>query len=180
MRIQKDDVIALVIDFQEKLVPAIHEKETILQNSALLIRGLKTLNIPLVVTQQYTKGLGDTVEEITTATGKVEAMDKRTFSAYENDAIRRKIETSGRETILLCGTEAHVCVLQTLIDLREADYQVVLITDCIGSRRMKDKEAAIQRAIFEGAIVTSYEQILFELTRKGDTPLFKEMLQIIK
>lgn len=180
MRILAEETMVLVVDIQEKLIPVIKDYEEVIESTTIFLKGLKALNVPIKITQQYTKGLGATIKEVTEAAETEDYLEKITFSAYETEDIRKTIDSLGKENIILCGTEAHVCVLQTLIDLREADYQVILISDCIGSRKEKDKEAAIHRALFEGAIVTTYEQILFELTRKAGTPTFKKVISLVK
>lgn len=181
MRILAADTMALVIDFQEKLMPAINHAEDVLYNSEILIRGLKTLGIPLLVTQQYTKGLGMTVNTVKEAMGeRFVYYDKSTFSCADDAKIMAAIEGMDRKNIVVCGAEAHICVLQTVIDLIEIGYNVILVEDCVGSRKEKDCEAAISRAVREGAIPTTYEAILFELTRISKTSVFKEISSLIK
>lgn len=181
MRIIADDTIALVVDFQERLAPVIDNQEMLLHNTEILIKGLRALNIPILVTQQYTKGIGMTVPVLTTALGEeFHYYDKLTFSCAEDEVIRKKIEESGKRNIILCGIEAHICVLQTAIDLRAMGYQVVLVEDCIGSRKEKDRQLGLKRAHMEGAIPASYESILFELTRVAKTEVFKEISGLIK
>ncbi len=180
MRIKTEDAIAIAIDFQEKLMPAIKNREEVLKNSSILLRGLKALEVPVLVTQQYTKGLGESVEEIKDALGDFTPFDKITFSVYQNAGVREALEMSGRKNVIICGTEAHVCVLQSVIDLREAGYNVVLVEDCIGSRRKDNKKTGVQRALSEGALLTSYEAILFELTQTAKSPCFKTISNLVK
>lgn len=130
----------------------------------------------MTVTQQYTKGLGMSVPEVWEASGETEYLDKISFSALE--VAEPKIHD--KKYILVCGMEAHCCVLQTVIDLAGAGYVPVLVTDCIGSRRESDREMAIRRAEQEGAVLTSSEAILFELLKEAGTPLSKEILKIVK
>lgn len=176
MRIEREKTAALVIDYQEKLVPAMDQKERLIENSGILLAGLKELEIPMCITQQYTKGLGETVSEITSACGQEEYVEKIRFSAYED--IKEWIR--GKKYIIVCGIEAHICVLQTLVDLKAAGYVPVLVTDCITSRRESDKIGAIERAIEEGAVTTTYESILFELLGEAGTPLSKKIQRLIK
>ncbi len=181
MRILAEDTLALVIDFQERLIPVIDRKEELLHNTEILIKGLCALNIDAIVTQQYTKGIGMTVPAICEAVGKGFAYsDKVTFSCAENEEIFEKIAKSGKKNIIICGIEAHICVLQTVIDLRDKGYQVILVEDCVGSRRESDRQVGIKRAIAEGALPTTYESILFELTRTAKTDVFKEISKLIK
>lgn len=183
MRISAKDTICLVIDYQERLIPSIGENELLLENSRKLLLGLKLLKIPFLVTQQYTKGLGATVSEIADILdmpATTSAMDKITFSAWENEPIRKALENQHKRNVIVCGTEAHICVLQTLIDLQNNGYQVILPTDCIGSRKEIDKAGAIQRSLYEGALLTTYEALLFELTQVAGTEVFRQLVKIIK
>jgi nicotinamidase-related amidase len=181
MRILKNDSIAIMVDIQEKLLPAMAHKEELLANTAKLLKGLKVLGVPLIISRQYTKGLGDTVCELKELVeDKTPDFDKITFSCYEDIVIKNYIETQKIKNIILFGIEAHICLQQTAIDCLEAGYQVIVVTDCISSRREEDKCTAIYRYIKEGAVLSTYESILFELTRKAGTETFKEISKIIK
>ncbi len=181
MRILRENTMALVIDMQEKLVPVINQTEELLHNTEILIKGLEILQVPLLVTQQYTRGLGMTVAPIIKLIGeKFTYEDKITFSCAEDENILQKIREAGKQNIIVCGIEAHICVLQTVIDLLALGYQVILVEDCIGSRKENNRQIGIQRAVAEGAIVTTYESLLFELTRVAKTETFKEISKLIK
>lgn len=176
MRIEREHAAAIVVDYQEKLVPVMSDKDILLHNSCILLEGLKTLDVPMVITQQYTKGLGMTVREITEATGTAEYIDKISFTAY--DCVKDKI--SAKKYIIVCGIEAHICVLQTVIDLKEAGFVPVLVEDCISSRKESDKQVALERARQEGAIVTTYESLLFELLKVAGTETSKKIQKLIR
>ncbi|MDF2537728.1 MAG: hypothetical protein K0S76_749 [Herbinix sp.] len=182
MRILAEDTIALVVDFQERLLPVINDNEKLLHNTRILIQGLKTLGIPMIVTQQYTKGIGMTVPPVVEAFGdeEFEFFDKTAFSCADDEQILKRVRETGKKNIIICGIEAHICVLQTVIDFVEKGYDVVLVEDCIGSRKEKDRLIAVQRAASEGAVITTYESILFELTRIAKTDVFKEISKLIK
>jgi len=181
MRILSEDTLALLVDFQERLVPVINHDVELIHNTEILIKGLKVLGIPIIVTQQYTKGIGMTVTELATAIGDdFSFFDKLTFSCAEDDTILSKIAETGKSNIIVCGIEAHICVLQTVIDLIAKGYHVILVEDCVGSRKESDRQVGIRRAIAEGAVITSYESILFELTRVAKTEVFKEISRLIK
>ena len=175
MRIEREHTAALIVDFQERLVPAIADHEALMERVRILLQGLKALEIPMTVTQQYTKGLGMSVPEVWEASGETEYLDKISFIAL----VVAEPKTHDKKYILVCGMEAHCCVLQTVIDLAGAGYVPVLVTDCIGSRRESDREMAIRRAEQEGAVLTSSEAILFELLKEAGTPLSKEILKIV-
>lgn len=176
MRIERERTAALVIDFQELLVPAVMDYEELMKRVRIFLKGLKLLGIPMTVTQQYTKGLGMSVPEIWEASGETEYVDKTSFSAFR--AVEPLIQ--GKKYILVCGMEAHCCVLQTVIDLAGAGYVPVLVTDCIGSRREADLETAVKRAGQEGALLTTYEAVLLELLGTSETSLWKDILKLIK
>ncbi|WP_461809726.1 isochorismatase family protein [Faecalimonas sp.] len=176
MRIRAEDAIAIVIDYQERLMPVMYEKEKLLKNTAILLSGLQELQIPIVVTQQYTKGLGQTVEEIGNVLGQFNYLEKVAFSAFEE--IKQVIE--GKKYVIVCGIEAHICVLQTLLDLRENGYIPVLVEDCISSRTLHNKQIALERVKQEEVILTTYESVLFELMKTAGTDTFKKIQKLIK
>ena len=134
------------------------------------------LKVPTCVTQQYTKGLGMTVPEITDAVGSTEYIEKVEFSSYE--AITNFIK--GKKFVIVCGIEAHICVLQTVIDLKAKGFQPILVADCISSRNPEDKKIALKRARDEGAILTTSESLLFELLKKAGTDTSKKIQRLIK
>ncbi|MEA4854077.1 MAG: isochorismatase family protein [Christensenella sp.] len=180
MRIQADNTAAIGIDFQERLVPVIAGNEKIVEKTAMLLKGLRALGVPLVMMRQYPKGLGDIIPEIKEAAGDFAPMDKLSFSACGEEEIMREIESKGKKNVIVCGVEAHVCVLQTVIDLIAAGMQPVLVCDCIGSRFPSDMEIAVQRAQQEGALLTTAEAILFELTQRAGNETFKTISKLVK
>lgn len=179
MKIEREHTAALVIDYQEKLIPVMDRKEALIENSSILLAGLRTLGIPMVLTQQYTKGLGATVGELTQAAGTEEFVEKIRFSAWQ-DVSDSHSWIQGKKYIVLCGVEAHICVLQTLLDLRAAGFVPVLVTDCVSSRKRADYETALVRARQEGAILTTYEALLFELLEKAGTEESKKIQRLVK
>lgn len=176
MRIEREKALAIVVDYQEKLVPVMHDSETLIRNSSILLEGLKILEVPMVVTQQYTKGLGATVEPIEEASGMVGYAEKIAFTAY--NAV--KWDLRGKKFVIVCGIESHICVLQTVIDLKAAGFVPVLVADCISSRKESDKQVALERARQEGAIVTTYESLLFELLKEAGTETSKKIQKLIR
>ena len=172
MRIEKEQTVAIGIDYQEKLVPVMHKKEKLIENSRILLSGLSTLEVPICLTQQYTKGLGETVPEIIAAAGSKEHVEKISFSAYE--------DVKGKRFVILCGIEAHICVLQTVIDLIENGHVPILVVDCISSRKAYDRKIALKRAEKEGAFLTTYEAVLFELLKEAGTEQSKQIQRLIK
>lgn len=179
MRILAAETSCIIVDYQEKILPVMSDKEHLLENSIKLLKGLNILSIPVLITGQYTKGLGLNVPEIFEAAGTKEYIDKMSFSSYENKELQKKLNKS-RRNVIVCGIEAHVCVLQTVIDLKADGYQPILVTDCISSRREADKATALIRAQQEGILLTTSEAILFELTRVAGTDLFKQISKLVK
>ena len=176
MRIEREHTAAIVVDYQEKLVPVMYDTDKLIRNSCILLEGLNILEVPMVITQQYTKGLGMTVEQIIKAAGTTEYIDKISFTAF--DCVKDKI--SSKKYVIVCGIESHICVLQTVIDLKAAGFVPVLVADCISSRKESDKRVAIERARQEGAIVTTYESLLFELLKVAGTETSKKIQKLIR
>lgn len=180
MKIRVEDSMVLIIDFQDRLMPSIEENQEIISRTSILLQGLSLLQVPMMVTRQYPKGLGDTVIALKEVTEAVPVHDKITFSCYGDEKIRQAIKENNKKNIILCGVEAHICVLQTLIDLRADGYQTIFVEDCIGSRKSNDKRVAVMRAVNEGAVVTTSESILFELLQEAGTNTFKRISALIK
>jgi nicotinamidase-related amidase len=180
MRILKENTLGLVIDIQERLFPFIAENQQLTENVKRLIDGLKILEVPIIVTEQYKKGLGLTIPEISNSIGNFEPLEKMAFSCCDDEAIINAIVASGKKNILLCGIESHICVLQTTIDLIEKGFTPIVVADCISSRNLYNKKIALKRMIKEGAIVTTYESILFELCRVAGGDQFKGISKLIK
>jgi nicotinamidase-related amidase len=180
MKILAENAIAIGIDYQERLIPAINENTAVIRNACILFSGLALLHVPVIVSRQYPKGLGDTVAEIREVTGSATVLDKTSFSCCGDAGIRQALERSGRKTVILGGVEAHVCVLQTAVDLRAAGYQVVYVIDCTGSRKAEDKKYALKRAEQEGALLVTCEQIVFELLGDAAAPAFKDISKLVR
>ncbi len=180
MRLYKENTIALVIDMQEKLLPHVMNSEKVQENSIKLISGLKALNIPIVVTQQYSKGLGPTIDPINKAIGNFSYIEKLTFSCYRESDFIKVLNKSGKRNVIIMGVETHVCVLQTAMDLLYNNFNPVVITNVTSSRKQEDKDVAIWRMRDIGVMVSTYESILFELCKEAGTEEFKAISKIVK
>jgi nicotinamidase-related amidase len=180
MRIELGNCIGLVIDIQERLVPVMIQKDKFINNVSRLILGLQELNVPLIVTQQYSKGLGDTLAEISTLISHFKPIEKTTFSCYDEPDFVDALEKSNLKNVIICGIESHVCVLQTTIDLKAAGYNPIVICDCISSRSKLNLKLALERFRYEGIMISSFESILFELTRGANYPAFKTISKLVK
>ena len=173
MRIIREKTAAVCVDYQERILPVMTDPETLLQNTVKLLKGLRVLGVPVYLTQQYTKGLGDTVAPIREAAGTSEHLEKLTFSAYPQ--LREKLPY-----VLLCGIESHICVLQTAMDLKAHGYQPYLVADCLSSRKPADHRMALERAKQGGILLTTCEATLFELLAAAGTPDSKAIQKLIK
>lgn len=180
MRIELEKTVAVLIDVQERLFPHMHEKESLLAKTSTLLGGLATLEVPLIVTEQYPKGLGPTIGEVQRAVGGFAPVVKTAFSCCDEPTFAEALEAGERRTVLVAGIESHVCVLQTVLDLIERDYDPVLIVDATSSRSPADVEVALRRVEREGGRLTTVESILFELTRYSGTSRFKEISHLVK
>lgn len=179
MRIKREVTGGLVIDIQERLFPHMDQKEMLLKKCTILLEGLNLLGIPLVITEQYPKGLGSTVSEITEVTPEA-VKEKIAFSCCDEPSVMQSSVFQDRKTLIICGIEAHVCVMQTVVDLIAAGYSAVVVEDCISSRSPADKQVAVERMRSEGAVITTCESILFELARVAGTDEFKAISRLIK
>lgn len=181
MRISKETTVALLVDVQDKLFPHIKDSEQLAEKLQIICQGLLKLQIPIITTEQYTKGLGVTIEPLRMVLNeKYQPIEKMSFSCLGELSIREKLHELQPQHVILIGIEAHVCVLQTAIDLQEIGCQSVMVTDCIGSRNETDKVMAFERAKHEGVILSTYEAILLELCEVAGTPVFKSISKIIK
>lgn len=181
-RIARENTQAMLIDVQERLAPHIYDNENIVKKIITLVKGLQALDIPVMLNEQYKKGLGDTLPEILEVLegDNAKSFEKVTFSACDNDDSWNYLAQQNRSIVLLFGTEAHVCVMQTALDLLDNGMQPVIIADAVGSRFPYDKKQAIRRIRRAGAVITTVESILFELCRSSKDPAFKTISNLIK
>ncbi len=173
--------VLVVIDMQEAFRSAIPDFALITQKTSIAIRGSYLLKIPIIVTEQYPKGLGITVEELKLSLpDNLEAIEKTTFSACGSALFLEKLESINAKQIVICGIEAHICVNQTVHDLLEKGYQVHLLQDCISSRSTHDKHTAFEKMKGSGAIPSNVEMALFELMIDSKHEQFKAIQQLVK
>jgi len=180
MRISKENTVGLIIDIQERLLVAMNEKDSLLKNCETLVKGLSELQIPMIVSQQYTKGLGETVPEIQAAIPEFSYFEKKDFSCWDVPEINEELKKSEAKNVIICGIESHVCVLQTAVDLIDAGLNPIIVMDCVSSRTAENVEIAKERFRYEGIMMTSYESILFELTRSAGAPEFRAISKLVK
>jgi nicotinamidase-related amidase len=180
MRITKEKTTGLVIDIQERLFPVMWGKEKFLKNCQILIQGLNELGVPIIVTQQYSKGLGETVDGIKSVLPEFKSIEKREFSCCDEPSVNLNLAELQTKNVIICGIESHVCVLQTSIDLKGAGLNPIVVMDCVSSRTSESIELAKERFRFEGIMMTSVESILFELTRSSAAPEFRAISKLVK
>jgi len=183
MRIRKKETVALFVDLQEKLIPAMDQKKKVVVRTVMLAEGMKALGVPAVFLHQYPKGLGEIVEELREVAGDRIPFDKNSFSAMGDAHIVAEFErlkASGVKNVIVCGVEAHICVLQSCIDLVAAGFQPILVADCVDSRNPFDKEIGLRRAMQENVLLTTVESILFELCEVSGTDAFKAISKLVK
>ena len=180
LRIAREKAGLVVVDIQERLLPAMFEKERMAQNAARLARGAAVLNVPVVATEQYRKGLGATVPEVALAIAGFAPMEKLDFSACGAPGFAAALRGKGVSDVILCGIEAHVCVTQTCLDLLDDGFRVFVVTDAVSSRTVENYRAGLDRMRDAGAAVLSTEMALFELLGRAGTDEFKRILTLVK
>lgn len=173
-------VVMVVVDVQEKLIPHIWEKEKIIRNMQILIKGMKILDVPILLTEQYPEGLGKSIPGIRNLLPDVSAISKMTFDCCGNENFMDRINGLKRKQILLCGIESHVCIYQTAIGLRSEGYEVDVVADSVSSRTEGNKEIALQKMRDSGVGITSVETVLFELLKTAEGKEFKEILKLVR
>jgi nicotinamidase-related amidase len=182
VRLEADNCALIVVDIQEKLLPPIFQKEQLVRNSQLLIRGAGLLKIPAVMSTQYAKGLGETVPEIAQLLPGTEAIDKVQFSCFGSDVFCSVLKRmpGHRNTILLCGMESHICVMQTALAALREGYLVHVASDAVSSRAEWNWRIGLERMRAAGAVISSTEAIIYELLASSGTREFKELLPYLK
>lgn len=178
-RIDRENSLMLMIDIQEKLAPAIFNSKTIVKNQKILIEGLKKLIVPIIFTEQYPKGLGRTLSELSDLLDDKEPIEKIVFSAY-TEVVKEKLTAFGVNNIIVTGMETHVCVYQTVRDLIESGYNVFVVKDAVGSRTEANYENALFMMNDLGAVITNTETLLFDLIKKAGTDEFKFISNLIE
>lgn len=180
LKLSVDDAVVVVVDMQERLLPAIHEAERVIANTGILIQAATTLGLPVVITTQYLKGLGPTHAAVAALAPAVVPFDKLTFSCLGSPEFTAAVNATGRKTLLLCGVEAHICVLQTGLDAVAAGYTVHVVADATGSRQARNAEIGHRRLEKAGAVITCTESAVYELLGASGTPAFKSLLPHFK
>ena len=180
--LEAEQCALVVIDIQEKLLPPIFQKDQLVRNAQLLIRAAGILNIPALVSTQYAKGLGGTVPEIASLLPGTEAIDKTLFSCFGSDPFCGALKRlpGQRNTLLMCGMESHICVMQTALGALREGYLVHVASDAVSSRTEWNWKIGLERMRAAGAVISSTEMMIYELMRSSSSPAFKELLPHLK
>jgi nicotinamidase-related amidase len=180
--LEADRCALLIIDIQEKLLPAIFQKERLVRNTELLIRAAGLLKIPTLLSTQYAKGLGATIPEIASLLPSTEAIDKIFFSCFGSDVFCSVLERlpGQRNTLVVCGMESHICVVQTVLAALRQGYLVHIASDAVSSRAEWNWKIGLDRTRAAGAIISSTEMIIYELMRSSLSAAFEELLPYLK
>jgi nicotinamidase-related amidase len=179
-RIVRANAALAVIDIQERLLPMIFEGERVVRNTVRLIKGARVLGIPVLVTEQYKKGLGATTPAVAAEIAALPLMEKIAFSACGAAGFDRALKKKKVSDVILCGIEAHVCVSQTCLDLLDKGLRVFVVVDAMWSRTTDNHFIAVERMRDAGGVVVSTEMVLFELLEKAGTDEFKQILALVK
>ncbi len=181
--IDKEDTVYLLVDVQTQLFSVMSEtdRQEVEKNTSILISGMKELDVPVVVTEQYTKGLGLTIGSLQQGLGELyQPVEKLAFSCWGEEPIRKKIESTGKKHVIISGIETHVCILQTVLDLLANGYIVHVVADAICSRYSSDRERALSMMEQMGAVITSTEIVLFQMLKVAGGPQFKAVSKLVK
>ena len=175
-----ENSLLVVIDVQRTLAQKMHDKPFFIENLKKMIKGAQVLKVPILVTEQIPQKLGPTLPEVAALFADFLPIPKASFSCCGEPKFMKKFNAIGRTQILLTGIEAHVCVYQTAIELKELGYEVHLLTDCISSRTAENKLISIERMKTEGIKLTTAEMALFELMKIAEGEKFREMVKVVK
>jgi len=175
--VTKEDTVLVLIDVQERLMPAISGREILLQNVIRLTRFSRLFNIPIVITEQ--KKLGSTLQEIITELTGIHPIEKVHFNCFMSEGFEHNIKQLERKTLILAGVEAHICVLQTALHALES-FRVHVVEDAVGSRTIENRNIAVERMRHAGVVITSTEMFIYEILQKAGTDKFKAALKLVK
>ena len=180
MLIRAAESVLIVIDMQERLVPAMQEPGRTIRNSRRLIAAARELDVPVLLTEQYPQGLGRTVRDIAEVSGDAPVLEKLHFSCMEDAGFTAAFRALGRRQAVIAGMEAHICVMQTAASLMEEDYEVFVVSDATASRTAESERACIDRLGALGAGIVTTEMAIYEWLGQAGTPAFKRLLPLVK
>jgi nicotinamidase-related amidase len=181
IKLSRESAALAVIDMQEAFRPVMSDFGEVASRIATAVEGARLLEVPVIVTEQYPKGLKHTAEEIVARLpAELKAIEKSCFSSCGSEDFISQLISRNIKQVLVCGIEAHICVLQTSLDLLERGFEVFMLIDCITSRKPENKQVALARLAQAGAIYSTLEMALFEMMRSADSPQFKAIQKLIR
>ncbi|MBI5883295.1 MAG: hydrolase [Elusimicrobia bacterium] len=179
--LKAEQTVLLVVDIQEKFRAVIHGMDQVIRSVRVLVEAAKALSLPIVVSEQYPKGLGRTVREILEAVpAEARVLEKTSFGCLGDEALFKALQALGRRQVLVAGIEAHVCVNQTVHGLLDAGYEPHVVSDAVSSRNPADRAAAMEKMTGSGAVPCCVEMALFEMMRDARHPAFKAVQALIR
>ncbi len=177
--ISKEGTVLVIIDVQQKLFPFVAGKEKVAENIQRLIRFAQIVKLPMILTEQYPKGLGRTIKEIEELIPNIEPIEKVEFSCFESDGFKNALQKLGAKTIILTGIETHICVSQTAIE-GLSSHRMCVVSDAVSSRNIEDKHIGLERMKQSGVTIVSTEMLIYEILKKAGTNEFREALKLVK
>jgi nicotinamidase-related amidase len=177
--IDRGKTVFVLVDIQEKFIPVMHEAEELITNTNILVKSSEILDIPLIVTEQYSKGLGNTTDRISLPE-KRHLIEKVRFSCFGSVGFVGRLKELDASSLVLFGVEAHVCILKTALEALKNGYEVHVVADAISSRSAENRSIAIERMRQSGIFITSTEMILFQLLEKAGSDEFKAISRLIR
>jgi len=178
--LDRDKTLLLVIDYQQKLLAAFKNPDEFLQNCVMMIRFAKILDLPIIWTEQYPKGLGATTDHVKAELSPLEPIEKLSFSCFGEPAFIRALAGQPRDQLMVCGIETHICVEQTVLDGIESGYRPHVVSDACGSRTEQDHEMGLRKMEAAGAVLTTSEMAMYEIMGGSDAKEFREVLKLVK
>lgn len=179
--LRADRSVLVVVDMQEPFLRHVHERERVVQQCRLLVQSANVLKVPVIATLQYAQRMGGIMPEIAEVLpAGSEPIDKLCFSCYGSEPFRAALMASERTQVVVCGVEAHICVLQTALDAQEGGFQVHVVQDAVSSRAQENWQVAMERLRHAGVVVTCAESAIYEWLVQAGTDEFRQVLQWVK
>ena len=170
----------VIVDIQGKLASLVHGSEAMISQTVKLVQAAKLLDLPIVFLEQLPEKLGSTIPELQAHLGDIPAIEKSTFDGCGSEEFLQAIDAASVDNWLVCGIEAHICVYQTAVSLKQREFGVELVQDCVSSRTLENKELALTKLNQLGISLTSFEMCLYELIKDANDPIFKQVLPLVK
>ena len=178
--LKPEKAVLILVDVQDKLSAAMHEKEALIDSTVRIAKGAKILGVPILWTEQNPQGLGPTVPEVRAVLTEGEPVTKLSFSCCGEPRFMDAVEKLGRKQVIIGGIESHVCVYQTVADLLSRGFEVQVLADCVSSRTPANRDVGLEKCRQLGAGITSVETALFEMLGAAQGDKFKRMLKVVK